>query len=202
MQRVHRTTTLVAVAAMICLAATVMAKSAVAKPGLQETMGSADGVFGFGRPATKEEIAAWDIDVRADGAGLPEGSGTVAEGGALYAEHCAKCHGDTGRDSPYLPFRALVREYDPATWPEWPLTIGNYWPYATTVFDFTRRAMPFDTPGILSDAEVYAITAWLLNQNGTIPDDAVMDAKSLPQIKMPAFQHYVPLDPRDAYPYQ
>jgi cytochrome c len=161
------------------------------------------GIFGFGRAATQEEIAAWDTDVLPDGLGLPPGSGSVAEGAQLYTQHCAVCHGEDGRQSPVLlPFRSLVGEYDPETWPSWPLTIGNYWPYATTVFDFTRRAMPYPTPGILTDDEVYALTAWLLNQNGLIADDAIMDAASLPQVKMPALQHYEPYDWRDNYPLQ
>ena len=160
------------------------------------------GAFGFGRPATPAEIAAWDIDVRPDGLGLPKGSGTVAQGAKLYGQYCASCHGDTGRQSPaLLPFRSLVGEYDPKTWPKWPLTIGNYWPYSTTVFDYIRRAMPYTAPGSLTDDQVYALTAWLLNQTGLIPANAVMDAKSLPQVKMPALQHYVPYDWRDGYPY-
>ena len=157
--------------------------------------------FGFGRAATEEDIAAWDIDVQADGTGLPEGSGTVAEGAELYAANCASCHSADGTESPMLaPFRTLVGAYDEAAWPQAPLTIGNYWPYATTVFDHVRRAMPYDTPGILSDDEVYAITAWLLNQNGIIADDAVMDAETLPAVEMPALKHWVQGDLRDTYP--
>jgi cytochrome c len=159
--------------------------------------------FGFGREAMPEEIAAWDTDVLPDGVGLPAGSGTVADGGELYAQYCANCHGADGRESPVLmPFRSLVGEYDAATWPSSPLTIGNFWPYAPPLFDYIRRAMPYDRPGLLSDDEVYSLTAWLLNQNGLIPDDAVMDAESLPQVEMPARQHYEPFDWRDGYPYQ
>lgn len=180
-------------------APTVIAQTIVATP----THTPPNATFGFGRPATEADIAVWDIDVRPDGVGLPPGSGTVAEGAKLYAQYCASCHSADGRESPVLlPFRSLVGEYDAATWPTWPLTIGNYWPYATTVFDFTRRAMPYMAPGMLSDDEVYAITAWLLNQNGLIPADAVLDAQSLPQVKMSALQHYVPHDWRDNYPNQ
>jgi cytochrome c len=199
---------LIALAAIVCLvlavvsgrpAATVTADS----PALQEAQGSNDDTFGFGRPATEEEIAAWDTDVQPDGTGLPAGSGTVAEGAGLYAEHCARCHGETGRESPFLaPFRTLVNEYDPETWPEWPMSIGNYWPYATSVFDYVRRGMPYDTPGILTDDEVYALVAWLLNQNGIVPDDAVMNAETIQEVEMPALQHYRPFDPRENYPYQ
>lgn len=160
--------------------------------------------LGFGRPATEEDITAWDIDVRADGTGLPEGSGTVAEGAELYAQKCARCHGEDGRESPYLIGlnRTLVGEYDPDNWPQAPLTIGNYWPYASTVFDHVRRSMPYDTPGILTDDEVYGITAWLLNQNGVIDDDAVMNAETLSAVEMPALKHWVQGDLRDTYPYR
>lgn len=209
MQSIHRSTLLIMLLVTLCLTAAgsfatpvpaVMAQTIVATPVTSTPSGQ---TFGFGRPATADEIAAWNIDVRPDGVGLPPGQGTVAEGAKLYAQHCASCHSPDGRQSPVLlPFRSLVGEYDANTWPTWPLTIGNYWPYATTVFDFTRRAMPYMTPGLLNDSEVYAITAWLLNQNGLIADDAVMDAQSLPQVKMPALQHYVPHDWRDSYPYQ
>jgi mono/diheme cytochrome c family protein len=181
----------------------VTAQTTAATPTGQAEQTLSSSAFGFGRAATQDEITAWDIDVRPDGVGLPPGRGSVAEGAQLYTQHCAGCHSPDGRQSPVLlPFRSLVGEYDPATWPSWPLTIGNYWPYATTVFDYTRRAMPYTTPGILTDDEVYAITAWLLNQNGLIPDEAVMDANTLPKVKMPALQHYVPHDWRDSYPYQ
>jgi cytochrome c len=160
--------------------------------------------FGFGRAATEEDIAAWDIDVRADGTGLPEGSGTVAEGAELYAENCARCHSEDGRNSLYLMGlnRTLVGEYDEDAWPQAPMTIGNYWPYASTVFDHVRRAMPYETPGILTDDEVYAITAWLLNQNGIIDDEAIMDAETLPAVEMPALKHWVQGDLREQYPYR
>jgi mono/diheme cytochrome c family protein len=162
------------------------------------------GTLGYGRPATEEDIAAWDIDVRADGTGAPEGSGTVGEGAELYAQYCARCHSEDGRESQYLLGlnRTLVGEYDPDNWPQAPITIGNYWPHASTVFDHVRRAMPYDTPGILTDDEVYAITAWLLNQNGIIDDDAVLDAEMLSSIEMPASEHWVEGDLRDTYPYR
>ncbi len=177
------------------------------KPVIQagETMTASYGErLGFGRAATDKDIAAWDIDVRADGTGLPEGSGTVAEGAVLYAAKCARCHSEDGRNSRYLMIlnRTLVGEYDDNAWPQAPMTIGNYWPYATTVFDHIRRAMPYDTPGILTNDEVYAITAWLLNQNGIIADDAVMNAETLPAVEMPALKHWVQGDLRDQYPYR
>lgn len=148
------------------------------------------GTYGIGRDATKEEIAAWDIDVMADGTGLPAGSGTVARGATIYAAKCAGCHGDKGQGGLPASGEVLVgtkpwfTKGNPRI--QGSRTIGNYWPYATTVFDYVRRAMPFDKPGSLTDDEVFSVVAWLLHQNGIIPENAVMDAKTLPQVKMPA----------------
>ena len=154
------------------------------------------GPFNFGKDATPDEIKAWNIDIMADGTGLPPGKGTVAEGATIFAAKCASCHGATGTEG---PFDALVKPFDPAaSWPQFPRTIGNYWPWASTVYDFVRRAMPFDAPGSLTDNEVYALTAWLLNQNKLIPADAVMDSTTLPKVKMPAQDKFRP-DPRGSY---
>jgi mono/diheme cytochrome c family protein len=150
--------------------------------------------FGIGRPATPAEIAAIDIDVGPDGAGLPPGRGTSADGAPLYAARCASCHGKTGKEGPNdmlvgrLPGDAFPFARDARA----PKTIGSYWPYATTVFDYIRRAMPPDKPGSLKDDEVYALTAYLLSLNELIPADAVVDAASLPKVKMPAREHFVP----------
>ena len=149
--------------------------------------------LGIGRPATPDEIAAWDIDVRPDGVGLPPGSATPADGAPFYAARCASCHGKTGKEGPNdrlvgrLPNDAFPFGRDPSA----PHTIGNYWPYATTVFDYIRRAMPPDAPGSLTDNQVYALTAYLLHLNDLIPADAVIDAKSLPKVNMPARDHFV-----------
>lgn len=150
--------------------------------------------FGFGTPATRAQIEAWDIDVGPDGEGLPPGQGTVQEGSKVYARACAHCHGATGVEGPYnVLVGSLPRDSFPfARDPEIVATIGNYWPYATTVFDYIRRSMPFDDPGSLSDEQVYALTAWLLWRNGLIDEDAVMDAKTLPAVEMPAKSHFVP----------
>ena len=150
--------------------------------------------FGIGRPATPAEIAALDIDVGPDGAGLPPGSGTAADGAPVYAARCAGCHGKTGKEGPNdvlvgrLPGDAFPFARDARA----PKTIGSYWPYATTVFDYIRRAMPPDAPGSLKDDEVYGLVAYLLSLNELIPADAVVDAVSLPKVKMPAHDHFVP----------
>ena len=150
--------------------------------------------LGIGRPATPGEIAALDVDVRPDGAGLPPGSGTAAVGEQIYASRCAACHGKTGREGPNdrlvgrLPNDAFPFARDPTI----PHTIGNYWPYATTVFDYIRRAMPPDAPGSLTDREVYGLVAYLLAMNQIIPADAVMDATTLPKVVMPARDRFVP----------
>ena len=152
------------------------------------------GPFGFGRDATADEILAWDIDVDPSGEGLPEGSGSVAEGDQVYRAKCAMCHGRNGEGVAGLS-GALVIPYDPeAPWPPFPRTVGNYWPYATTLFDYVRRAMPSNAPGSLSANEVYAVVAWLLHRNEIVPADAVMDAQSLPAIEMPAQGRFVQSD--------
>lgn len=142
--------------------------------------------FNLGRVATAAEIKAWDIDVRPDGTGLPEGSGTVSAGREIYAAKCALCHGRTGTEGPY---NILVGAIDDTTKAK---TIGNYWPYATTLFDYTRRAMPYNLPGSLTDDEVYSITAFLLHANKIIDSTTEMNKRSLPAIVMPAQKYYVP----------
>ncbi len=150
--------------------------------------------YGIGRPATPAEIAAIDIDVMPDGTGLPAGRGTSIEGAPIYAAKCAQCHGRTGKEGPNdvlvgrEPRQGFPFSQDPAL----PHTIGNYWPYATTVFDYIRRAMPPTAPGSLTDAEVYALTAFLLHANDLIGADSVMDRTTLPKVAMPARQYFTP----------
>lgn len=154
--------------------------------------------FGIGRPATPEEIAAWDIDVMPDGTGLPPGSGSVAEGAAIYAAQCAVCHGKTGVEGPndrlvvYGPDETFPDAASADTWQH--RIIGNYWPYATTLFDYIRRSMPQNLPGTLSDDEVYALSAFLLHKNHLLPADATLDAESLAAIIMPGRDRFVPDD--------
>jgi cytochrome c len=150
--------------------------------------------FGIGRPATPADIAKWDIDIRPDGSGLPPGQGTPAEGATLYATRCAMCHGKTGREGPndVLVGRVPGDGFPFSRDPKLPHTIGNYWPYATTLFDYIRRAMPPEKPGSLQDSEVYALVAHLLALNELIPMDASMDATTLPKVKMPARDRFVP----------
>ena len=143
---------------------------------------------GLGVPATPAEVASADISIPPDGAGLPEGSGTPAEGGKVYATKCIACHGPEGAGG--INDR-LVGGHGTLTTTAPVKTIGSYWPYATTVFDFIRRAMPYPEPHSLTNAEAYALTAYLLHLNGVIPADAVMDAKSLPKVQMPNRGNFV-----------
>jgi cytochrome c len=124
----------------------------------------------------------WDIDVRPDGTGLPQGSGTAAHGKDVYAQNCEACHGPNGQGG--LKDRLVGGLGTLAT--DKPVkTVGSYWPYATTLFDYIRRAMPYPTPGALSTDDTYAVAAYILNLNGLLPDDGKLDNDSLPKIKMP-----------------
>jgi len=145
--------------------------------------------FGFGKAATPQQIAVWDIDVRPDGLGLPVGSGTVVQGRAIYNTKCMACHGSIEKALPpgaKLPAPVLVSDSTSKV-----KAIGNYWPYASTVFDYIRRSMPYNLPGSLTDNEVYSVTAYLLNANKIIKTDAVLDAKTLPMIIMPAQKLFI-----------
>lgn len=143
---------------------------------------------GLGVPATQAEIASADISIPPDGAGLPEGSGTPAQGEKVYAVKCLVCHGPEGANG--LNDR-LVGGKGTVTTATPVKTVGSYWPYATTVFDYIRRAMPYPEPHSLTNAEAYALTAYLLHLNGVIAADAVMDAKTLPKVQMPNRGNFV-----------
>ena len=158
---------------------------------------SEDPRFGFGRAATEEEIARLDIDVMPDGTGLPDGSGTVAQGATLYSEKCAWCHGDDGTGGDDVLVGREPREGFPFGEERGiQKTIGNYWPYATTLYDYTFRAMPFDAPGTLTPDEVYSVVAFLLHENEVVGANAVMDRESLPKVAMPARDRFVDDDRR------
>ena len=155
--------------------------------------------YRFGRTPTRAEVAAWTTEVGPDGRELPPGHGSVAQGTALYKAKCAMCHNTNGEGMPPV-YPALIGR-DPkaegfhfASDPKLVKTIGNYWPYATTVFDYVRRAMPYNTPGSLSNDQVYALTAFLLAANRVIPADATLDAKALRMVKMPYTDRFVPDD--------
>jgi cytochrome c len=149
--------------------------------------------YGLGRPATAEEVRSWDVSVMPNGNGLPTGGGTAVQGAAIFRQTCARCHGPTGVEGPFdrlvgreprqgFPFgrdASLVR------------TIGNYWPYSTTVYDYIHRAMPYDAPGSLKPNEIYSLVAFLLRRNEIIADTAVMNARTLPGVRMPARDRFV-----------
>lgn len=142
----------------------------------------------LGVPATAEQVAGWDVSIGPDGAGLPPGSGTAAQGAAVYAAKCLACHGEKGAGKPN---DQLVGGQGTIASPNPVRTIGSYWPYATTLFDYIRRAMPVVAPQSLTNDEVYALTAYLLSLNGVVPDDAVMTAATLPKVAMPNRANFV-----------
>jgi len=153
------------------------------------------GHFGYGLTATPEQIFGWDIDVRGDdGAGLPPGKGTVKRGAEVFADQCAGCHGTFGEGEGRFPKlvggAATLRDDRPE------LTVGSYWPFAPTLWDYINRAMPMQAPHTLSADDVYALTAYILNLNNLVPDEFVADRDSLPQLKMPNRDNFIWTDPR------
>ena len=160
--------------------------------------------FGFGRAATHGEIDAWDIDVMPDGHGLPAGEGTAATGAGIYLRLCASCHGREGEGATAAPLVGADPESTPPfgpryeAWrgdrPDVPYTIGNYWPYAATLYDYINRAMPSNAPGSLDADQVYGLVAWLLAKNGLVANDAVLNAETLPTVDMPARGIFVPVE--------
>ena len=148
--------------------------------------------YSFGRTATPREIEGWNIDVSPSGAGLPPGRGDVKQGEAIFAAKCAACHGPHGEGKPMVRLVGgigTLRDKKPIK------TVGSYWPYATTLFDYVRRAMPLNAPQSLGPNEVYAVSAYVLFLNGIVPQDAALDADTLPKIKMPNRDGFV-----SAYP--
>ena len=141
----------------------------------------------LGKPISQADLAEWDINILPDGNNLPPGSGTPAAGAKIYAEKCALCHGDNGRGG----HAARLIGGPPKASLDGGKTIANYWPYATTLFDFIRRAMPFTQPRSLTDDEVYALVAYLLAENKLIGENDEINAKTLPQLHMPNRDNFV-----------
>jgi S-disulfanyl-L-cysteine oxidoreductase SoxD len=153
------------------------------------------GHYGYGTVATPAQIAGWDIDVRGDdGLGLPPGKGSVQHGADVFADQCAVCHGTFGEGEGRFPKLAggsgTLRNDRPEP------TVGSYWPFASTLFDYINRAMPYPAPHSLSSDDVYALTAYILNVNDVVPDHFVADRDSLPKVKMPNRNAFVWTDPR------
>ena len=174
-------------AVFLALALVLAAGSARAKPP----------AYGLGWPATPQEIAGWDIDARADGAGLPPGHGAVSDGRAIFGRKCAACHGENGEGG---VADALVGGAGTLATAKPVRTVGSYWPYATTLFDYVRRAMPFNAPQSLTTDQTYAVVAYVLFLNHIVPADAVLDAKTLPAVRMPNRDGFRSPDPRPDAP--
>jgi mono/diheme cytochrome c family protein len=165
---------------LIAAALLILASAAIARAG---------DTPGLGKPMTEADIKPWDISVMPDGGNMPPGSGTAAQGAKLYVDKgCNLCHGDNGKGGP-----------NPALVGNPPLmgdvaalkTIANFWAWPTTLFDYIRRAMPWPTPHTLSDDEVYALCAYLFAANNLIPQDQVMNAETLPKVKMPNHDNFI-----------
>jgi S-disulfanyl-L-cysteine oxidoreductase SoxD len=153
------------------------------------------GHYGYGTTATPAQMAGWDIDVRGDdGFGLPPGKGSVERGAVVFADQCAACHGTFGEGEGRYPKLAggtgTLRDDRPEP------TVGSYWPFASTLFDYINRAMPFPTPHSLSSDDVYALTAYILNLNDVVQSDFVANRVSLPEVKMPNRENFTWTDPR------
>lgn len=152
------------------------------------------GYFGIGTTPNAAEIAGWSIAVPPDGTHLPPGQGTVADGGTIFEKTCAMCHGSFGEGANGYPQLVGGVGSLGSNAPE--RTVGSYWPYATTLWDYIDLAMPFFAPHTLKPDEVYALVAWILNANGIVDDGWIADAKSVPLVKMPAAGHWNWKDPR------
>jgi cytochrome c len=135
----------------------------------------------LGKPISPSDLKAWDIFVLPDGTGLPPGSGTAAQGAPIYKQKCAACHGENGEGA----IAGQLIGGPPHATLDGGKTIANYYPYATTIFDYVRRAMPYTAPRSLSDEEVYALTAFLLARNKIIGEGDIMNAQTLPKVRMP-----------------
>jgi mono/diheme cytochrome c family protein len=141
----------------------------------------------LGKPISPTEIAAWDINILPDGSGLPPGSGTPAEGARVYAAKCLGCHGQDGKGGP----SSKLVGGEPIKTMDAEKTIANFWPYATTLYDYIRRAMPWQKPRSLTNEEVYALTAYILSLNKLIGESDTMNAQTLPRVRMPNREGFI-----------
>jgi cytochrome c len=146
---------------------------------------------GLGKPITEQDIKHWDIAVLPDGSNLPPGSGSPEQGAKVYAEKCSSCHGDAGKGGVSPAYPALVGGAPLTDGIDTVKTIANYYAYATTVFDYIRRGMPYNMPRSLTDDEVYSLTAYILALNNLIGQNDVMDANTLPKVKMPNRDNFI-----------
>jgi S-disulfanyl-L-cysteine oxidoreductase SoxD len=179
-------------AAAVLAAALSLSVASLCRAQSQPTAQNKSAHPNLGRPLAPDEIRQLDITVTPDGRGLPEGSGSVEQGAKIYAEKCQVCHGPQGKGGPLDQLTGGIGTIASAKPVKTPV---SYWPSATTIFDYVRRAMPLRTPESLSNDEVYALTAYILSIDSVVPNDAVLDAKSLPQVKMPnrdGFLNYWP----------
>ena len=148
--------------------------------------------YGLGREAAPEEVASWDMTIGPEGKELPEGSGSVQDGAQVYEVRCKECHGEAGAGGDQAALVGGPEELKQVP----PIkTVASYWPYATTLFDYTRRAMPFEEPGTLNADQLYAVTAYVLSLSGIVDEDATLDRESLPKVVMPNRDGFV-RDPR------
>lgn len=163
--------------------------------------------YHLGRTPSANEVKSWDISVGPEGKELPPGRGTAQQGAKIFAQKCAVCHGPTGAEGPSLPnrwpYKYAVRKVPPLVGgkgtlasPDPVRTIGSFWPYATTIWDYINRGMPPKGEGTLKPDEVYALTALLLYWNGIVGENAVMDRQSLPKVRMPNRDGFVPAQPQ------
>jgi S-disulfanyl-L-cysteine oxidoreductase SoxD len=146
----------------------------------------------LGTPISEADVRAWDISILPDGSNLPPGSGNPEQGARIFAAKCAACHGEHAKGGTNA---ALVGGMPLTTGIDTPKTIANFWPYATTLFDFTRRAMPWQAPRTLTDDEVYALTAYILSLNKLVGPNDVMNAQTLPKVRMPNRDGFIPRFP-------
>ena len=150
----------------------------------------------LGKPIDTADIAAWDISIQPDGTGLPPGGGKAADGARIYAEKCGRCHGPDGKGGVAGVTAAPLVGGAPITDISAAMkTIANFWPYATTLFDYTRRAMPWQQPMTLTNDEVYSLTAYILAQNKLIGENDTMTAQTLPKVRMPNRDGFIPRFP-------